>query len=305
MKGAIFDADGTLLDSMSTWIELSKKFFSDLGINTSPEKLMSYRDMTLEESIPQIKNDFGLERSESELIKMLQDMVENEYRHNILLKPGVKDYLKNLHENGIKIAVATSGYDYLAKSAFDRNEISAYIDEYAYSSEVGCGKDKPDIYLLAAEKLLLTPRYCVVYEDISKGIKSAEKAGFITCAVYDKTNVSETDELKRLADGYITDFSELMNGITPLDFIYDHEKIYLADKAENILAEILFPRIDNFTVDITHTFVDPSLRGQGVAGKLTEALAKRLARSGKKAKLTCPYAVKWFKEHKEYAAQAL
>lgn len=85
-----------------------------------------------------------------------------------------------------------------------------------------------------------------------------------------------------------------------MDFSYEQNRIYLTNEDNKVLAEVTFPAIDANTVDIDHTFVDDSLRGQGVAGKLMEAVAKQLREQGKKAVLTCSYAVKWFGKHAEY-----
>jgi hypothetical protein len=84
-----------------------------------------------------------------------------------------------------------------------------------------------------------------------------------------------------------------------MDFTYNSNSIALFDEENNLLAQVTFPAIDENTVNIDHTFVDDSLRGQGVAGKLVEAAAKQLRSQGKKAVLTCPYAMKWFEKHRE------
>lgn len=85
-----------------------------------------------------------------------------------------------------------------------------------------------------------------------------------------------------------------------MDFIYNQNRIAYSDADGKLLAEVTFPSTDIHTVDIHHTFVDDSLRGQGVAGQLMEAAVGYLRTQNKKATLTCGYAVKWFKKHPEY-----
>ncbi|MGL6199481.1 MAG: GNAT family N-acetyltransferase [Lachnospiraceae bacterium] len=85
-----------------------------------------------------------------------------------------------------------------------------------------------------------------------------------------------------------------------MDFIYRSNQIALYDTEEKLIAEVTFPDVDDNTVNIDHTFVDDSLRGQGVAGKLMEAAAKELRTRNKKADLTCTYATSWFAKHPEY-----
>ena len=84
-----------------------------------------------------------------------------------------------------------------------------------------------------------------------------------------------------------------------MEFTYDKNRIWLANEAGDAIAFVDFPEFEPGKVEVTHTVVDPSLRGQGVAGKLMEALAEQLEKDGRKAELTCSYAVKWFAKHPE------
>lgn len=86
-----------------------------------------------------------------------------------------------------------------------------------------------------------------------------------------------------------------------MEFTYNKNQVALFDENGHMLAEVTFPDVDADTVNIDHTFVDDSLRGQGVAGKLMKAAAEYLRKQNKKAVLTCSYAVKWFGKHPEYA----
>ena len=210
MKGAIFDVDGTILDSMNVWYKITDSFFKLHGLVLTDEKAEAYKEMTLEESLPQISYEFGLGMTFSEIFEEFRALMSVEYEYNIELKPGVDTYLKRLHDDGIKIAVATSGYEGMCKSAFKRLGIIDYIDAYAFSSEVGVNKGQPDIYLLAAKRIGAEPAQCMVYEDIVLGIGSAKKAGFKTCAIYDDTNKNETLLLKQLSDRYITGWKDLL-----------------------------------------------------------------------------------------------
>jgi len=88
--------------------------------------------------------------------------------------------------------------------------------------------------------------------------------------------------------------------VTHMEFTYDSNQIALYHSDNNLLAEVTFPAVDQNTVNINHTYVDDSLRGQGVAGQLVEAVAKQLRSENKKAILTCSYAIKWFEKHPEY-----
>ncbi len=86
-----------------------------------------------------------------------------------------------------------------------------------------------------------------------------------------------------------------------MNFIYEENRIYLEDDDHCTIAEVTFPSITPHQVLVDHTFVDPSLRGQGVAGKLMEAAARYFKENHLLARLSCSYAVKWFAEHPEYS----
>ena len=84
-----------------------------------------------------------------------------------------------------------------------------------------------------------------------------------------------------------------------MDFIHEKSRIYTTDEKGNAIAEVTFPNVTDHVVVINHTFVDPSLRGQGVAGKLMEEAVSHLRNNNLKAQLTCSYAVTWFEQHSE------
>lgn len=86
-----------------------------------------------------------------------------------------------------------------------------------------------------------------------------------------------------------------------MNFVHNENQIALYSETGDLLAEITFPNIDENTVDVNHTFVDSSLRGQGIAGKLMQELVGELEEKGLKAVATCSYAQGWFEKHAEYA----
>lgn len=85
-----------------------------------------------------------------------------------------------------------------------------------------------------------------------------------------------------------------------MELIVKEDKVVCENEEGKEVGVVDFPSIDENTVDINHTFVDDSLRGTGMAGKLLEAAAKHIEAQGKKAVPTCSYAVRWFARHPEY-----
>lgn len=85
-----------------------------------------------------------------------------------------------------------------------------------------------------------------------------------------------------------------------MNFIYEDNRIFYQDENGTLLAEVTFPDFSYHVVNIDHTFVDPSLRGQGMAGKLLQAAADQIRSAGKRVIPTCSYAVKWFQQNPQY-----
>lgn len=86
-----------------------------------------------------------------------------------------------------------------------------------------------------------------------------------------------------------------------MEFIHQEHRIYAEDENGKLLAEVTFPASGDDAVCITHTFTDPSLRGQGVAGRLMEAVIAYAKEHNKKITATCSYAAAWFEKRPEYA----
>lgn len=213
MLGAIFDIDGTILDSMTVWVDITNNFFSEHGVSITEEQNLKYQEMSFEESLIAIHNDYLPNMTVSDMFDEFQHRAELAYANTLPAKPHVCEYIKKLYDNGVKLAVATSGFPKLVIPALKRLGILECFSAFAYSKEVGCSKSSPDIYLLAAERLGLKPENCTVFEDIITGIISASSVGFGTIAIADPTNAHEKLRLIQYSDRYITGWDELLSNI--------------------------------------------------------------------------------------------
>jgi len=209
MKGAIFDIDGTLIDSMEVWSIVTGKMLKDKGAVFTDELMTKIQNMTLPQSCEYIVNYFRFPETAEEIMNEAKKRVTDEYLYNIPLKDGAGKYVRGLYEKGIKIAIATSGFPELGEAALKRLGLWDLLSAKAYSFEIGKDKSNPDIYLLAAERMGVAPQECVVFEDILPGIQGAKKAGMKTVAIYDRSNEYITDRLKEEADRYIVSWNEL------------------------------------------------------------------------------------------------
>ncbi len=209
-RGAIFDLDGTLLDSMGVWEEIDIAFLAKRSIAVSPDYVEKVTPMGFLQAAEYTIERFHLNERAQDIIAEWGQMSVDAYGSRITLKPYAKEYLEQLRAKGIKLAVATALTPALYEPALQNNGILEYFEAFASLSEVSRGKGFPDIYLLAASRLGLQPEACMVFEDILNGINGAKAGGFLTCGVYDRYSSQDKEKIAVCADWYIMSFKELL-----------------------------------------------------------------------------------------------
>lgn len=210
LKAAIFDLDGTLVDSMDVWSKIDEEYLKSFGLEVPDNIQKEITHLTLTETAKYFKENFGIKDNINSIIDQWNSMAFYHYSNNITLKEGALDYLKQLKENNIKIALATSNSVPLLEATLKNNGIYEYFDAITTSEEVKKSKENPDIYLLSAKKLDVDPKDCIVFEDIPQAVKGAKLAGMKVYAIYDKSSEDSKEELINLSDKYIYNFKELI-----------------------------------------------------------------------------------------------
>lgn len=208
-QGAIFDLDGTLLDSMGVWRKIDADFLGKRGFAVPEDYVKQVTAMDFQAAANYTIARFSLEEKPEDIIREWREMVVDAYTYQVQLKPYAKEYLEKLKAQGIPIALATAASPDLYVPALRNNGVLELFDAFVSVQEVERGKGFPDVYLKAAERIGVNPKDCVVFEDILKGIQGAKMGGFQTVAVYDAASWYEQDALKKEADRYITDFSQI------------------------------------------------------------------------------------------------
>ncbi len=210
IKAAIFDLDGTLVDSMWVWQQIDIDYLSEKG-HTVPDSLNDeITHLSFSQTAEYFKNRFSIEDSVEEIMNTWNTMAYNHYKNNVKLKPGALNYLKKLKNSGIKIGLATSNSIPLLTATLKNNNALDLFDAITVTDEVKKSKSNPDIYLLAAKKLGVNPSECMVYEDIIAAVEGVKLAGMKVTGVYDEHAKHQTDILKRECDNYIYSYEELL-----------------------------------------------------------------------------------------------
>ncbi|MBR3032467.1 MAG: HAD family phosphatase [Clostridiales bacterium] len=210
-QAAIFDMDGTLLDSMWVWRQIDADFLAAHGHLITPDYTDAIKCMGWEEGARYTIDRYGLDQTPQQVIEEWFDMCADYYRTRIDLKPYAREYLSFLHEHGIPMAIATSMEpQHNIDIVLDRFDMRSFFQNITVSTEVSRGKGFPDIYLLAASRLGVEPEKCAVFEDILGAIRGAKAGAFQTVGIYDTVSEGDWEDIKNEADVAVRSWKDLM-----------------------------------------------------------------------------------------------
>ena len=208
IKGVIFDVDGVLLNSMPVWENLGELYLDHLGIEAEKNLGETLFEMSLEEAADYLISHYNLEKTVEEVVQGLNKEVEDYYAKRVPLKEGVRQYLEEFRERKIPMVIATTGDRKNAEAALSRLKVLPYFQGVFTASEIGSGKDQPDIYFAALLQLDTEPEQTWVFEDTYQALRTAKHAGFKTVAVYDKANDKNLAQIWNTADIYLPEFDD-------------------------------------------------------------------------------------------------
>ncbi len=208
LKGAIFDLDGTLLNSMHVWFDIGPTYLMSIGIEPEPDIRERLRTMTLEEAAGFFRVHYGLKQSMQEIVDEINRLIEHEYFENVQLKSGAKEALSDMRKRGVKMCVATATDRYLVEAALKRLKIAPYFQRIFTCSEIGRGKTHPDIFFRAQAELGTERAETWVFEDSLYAVRTAKNAGFYVAGVYDPYVEVREEDIKGLCDAYLHSWEE-------------------------------------------------------------------------------------------------
>ena len=209
IKGAIFDIDGTLLDSMPVWENAGARYLATLGIKARSDLKERLDALSLPEGALYMQTEYKLSVTIEEILEGVNQVVKDFYFKEAVLKPGVCDLIQKLKKNQVRLIIATATDAEMAKSALIRNGIWKDFDGMITCEEAGAGKTSPKVFELAREHLQTKKEETWVFEDSLYAVKTASKAGFPVCSIYDAYSRDNTEEIRTFSDIYVKDFYEI------------------------------------------------------------------------------------------------
>ena len=208
LQGAIFDMDGTLLDSMGAWNSLADRLMAELGFPGDPTLSELIQSMSMHQAAEIIREQYGLRQTVEEIIALSDRLMEDFYRNHVQAKPGVEEFLSILKMEGVWMYVATATNRHLVEAGLRRTGLDRYFRGILTCGEAGKGKDDPLIFEKCLTRMRCQTRDCVVFEDALYAVRTAKGAGFRVAAVYDAFSEADQPELKALADYYVQSFED-------------------------------------------------------------------------------------------------
>ena len=210
LKYAIFDLDGTVLDSLPIWDNLGVDMLRSQGYDPDPALGRQLKIMTMTDGAQLCKDLFQMPQSIEEIAALVEDQAKLAYNTVIGPKPGAENFLKRLKEAGIPMFIATNTRRDLVEDGLRRNGLLSYFEGIITCPEVGQGKKEgPAVYEESLRILGGTKENTVVFEDALHPIRTAKKAGFRVAAIYDSSSEGEHEEIKALSDFYFHHYDEI------------------------------------------------------------------------------------------------
>lgn len=211
ISGAIFDCDGTLVDSMTMWGGAIDHLVAQHG-KVAPAGFKDHvESMTIAATCQAMHDELGVGESGPKLVEELEAYVEHEYATHIREIPGARAFLQSLADAGVPMVVASSTTSRLVRGALKVHGLDGYFQDVLCTAEVRDGRDKdyPDVYLEGLDRLGTPMEQTWVFEDAPFGIRTARRAGFHVAAVYNEQDRRDAGFMRAWADIFSVEYESI------------------------------------------------------------------------------------------------
>lgn len=200
-KAALFDLDGTLLDSLYVWKRVDEVFFQSRGMKVPEDYGRALAGLSYRESAEYTVANYMPDERWEDIVEEWMAMAQREYAERVPLKPGSASYLRMLKRAGVKLAVTTAMPERLFRPCLEHLGVLELFDALCSTDETGGrGKAGGEVFLLAAERLGVKAEDCAVFEDVLEGLQGAKKAGMRAYCIKDPHSEKSFEMMAEIAD---------------------------------------------------------------------------------------------------------
>lgn len=210
MNTYLFDFDGTLVDSMPYYVGVMKKILDDSHISYGSDLVKIITPLGFVGTAKYFVS-MGVPMTEDEMIRKMHALAYRAYAEAVPAKKNVVETLKILKSRGASLNVLTASPHETLDVCLKRLGIFDLFDNVWSCEDFSTTKADPEIYKMAAEKIGVSVNEILFLDDNFNADKTAKSAGMKVFGVYDDTSREYEAEIRAIADGYIRDFSELVN----------------------------------------------------------------------------------------------
>lgn len=219
ITGAIFDCDGTILDSMPMWNDVFPAWLTSHGIPNARELADRYEYMNFADECYFFHEEYGIGESPEQAFEEVRAQVRRNYHERVYPFPGARAFLEELRGAGIPLAIASSTTSDLVREALAAHDLLEFFPHILYTGDVAADKQHPDIYLAACERLGTDVASTWVFEDAPFGVRTAHDAGFPTVCLLNDHDGRDERFMRENSDVLVHGYPELS-----LALLHDYER---------------------------------------------------------------------------------
>lgn len=206
----LFDFDGTLVDSMPTYVGLMLRILRENNVAHGDDIIKIITPLGFIGTAKYFRDKLGMDMEEDALIALMREYATYEYANNIPAKSNVISVLQKLKERGADLNVLTASPHSSLDPCLKRLGIWDIFSNVWSCDDFGTTKADPNIYRMAADRMGVSAEEVWFLDDNINADKTAIAAGMKVCGVYDDSSEDLVDEMKAVCHRYIYDFTELL-----------------------------------------------------------------------------------------------
>lgn len=208
-KYAVFDADGTLFDSMQMWGSFASDFVKSYSMVPKPDLDSAVAMLGYDAASRLLKKDYFHHLSCEQIKNMMNEHIVDFYENRVELKEGASDFLRALSQRGVKLAVATATDREIIKKALKNCRVSEFFGAVVSCNDIGkAKKDSARVFEVAAEMLGGSKEEAVIFEDALHAIKTAKRDGFRCFGLFDELSKGDREEMQKICEFYFDSWKQ-------------------------------------------------------------------------------------------------